>query len=120
MRAKCFENEVVIFWDPPKDYNNENYFIYQDGIKIGETRKTHFSVKNLKENTCYTFSVTTETDTNKISETKKTHFSLKNSQETTYYTFSVTKENTIATPKGIEVKTLKSKTSINSKKFFFY
>lgn len=54
LRVLSEENAVILYWDKPDEIReNEVYQIFVDHVLQGQTRKTHFTVKNLKPETEY-------------------------------------------------------------------
>jgi hypothetical protein len=48
-----FDDEITIWWDLDKFPKANNYKLYLDGSKRGETQKTHYTFKDLQENRTY-------------------------------------------------------------------
>jgi polygalacturonase len=58
LNSICFYNKVVLYWDLPESYTEGNkYVITTDGKTIGETKKCHFEVQDLKPESNYEFLV---------------------------------------------------------------
>lgn len=51
----CFEDEIVLYWELPEGAvcGQTRYSISVDGVKVGETTKSHFSLKHLAPETVY-------------------------------------------------------------------
>ncbi len=55
---RALDTEAEIFWDLPLDADpSSTYFIFCNGEKIGETHKTHFTLKQLSPDTTYDIEV---------------------------------------------------------------
>ncbi len=56
VRALCTENSVTLFWEKPAgtDGARLHYRVYIDGVKAGETDRTHFTIEKLAPDTAYT------------------------------------------------------------------
>lgn len=53
MKRIIFDDEITIWWDLDKFPKANNYKLYLDGSKRGETQKTHYTFKDLQENRTY-------------------------------------------------------------------
>ena len=68
MKRIIFDDEITIWWDLDKFPKADNYTLYLDGSKHGETQKTHYTFKDLQENTTYQIRVEAYSSNGSIEE----------------------------------------------------
>ncbi|MBQ8685422.1 MAG: glycoside hydrolase family 28 protein [Clostridia bacterium] len=53
-----FEDEITVWWDKVFDFPSDGEFVvFMDGKACGRTKKTHYTLKGLRENTAYEIAV---------------------------------------------------------------
>lgn len=55
VKSIVFDDEITLYWE--KEDGNKTYVVRRDGEIVGQTEKTHFSLKHLKPNGEYAISV---------------------------------------------------------------
>ena len=66
-KASITANSVTLLWDKPDQYDNITaYKIFKDGVIIGKSTKTNFTVSNLKANKAYIFTIKAQTKDGKV------------------------------------------------------
>ncbi|MPQ43868.1 discoidin domain-containing protein [Clostridium tarantellae] len=50
-------NSVTLYWEAPNNTTIKDYVIFKDGMEIGRTKDTNYTVDGLEENTLYGFKV---------------------------------------------------------------
>ena len=68
MKRIIFDDEITIWWDLDKFPKADHYTLYLDGSKRGETQKTHYTFKDLQENTTYQIRVEAYSSNGSIEE----------------------------------------------------
>ena len=54
IKKVVFEDEITLYWDKEWEVNEKiNYFLYKNGVCVGETNKTHYTFEGLSANTEY-------------------------------------------------------------------
>ncbi|MBW4891053.1 glycoside hydrolase family 28 protein [Mucilaginibacter sp. HMF5004] len=68
--ASITANSVTLLWDKPDNYENIiGYQIFKDGVLVGKSAKTNYTVQNLPAGKTYTFTVKAEDKAGKLSKT---------------------------------------------------